>query len=79
MTLCSCGVVAGVVHRITHRYKLLQIIGLVIKLIGLGLFVSKTGVSSWAQLVIGQVLVGIGGSFRCANVQAWSLSTKEPS
>lgn len=64
MTLCSFGVVAGVIHRVTHRYKLSQIIGLSVKVVGMGLFVSKSGVHSWAQLVIAQVLVGIGGSLR---------------
>lgn len=64
MTLCSCGVVAGIVHRVTHRYKLLQIIGLCIKIVGMGLFVDRRGVHDYARLVIAQCFVGIGGSFR---------------
>lgn len=64
MTLCGGGVIAGVVHRITHRYKLFQILGLSLKIIGMGLFVSKDGVHDYARLVIAQCFVGLGGSFR---------------
>lgn len=64
MTLCGGGVIAGIVQRVTHRYKLLQIIGLAIKIVGMGLFVSKNGVHDYPRLVIAQCLVGLGGSFR---------------
>lgn len=51
------GVLIGFVHRYTHRYKLSQVIGLAVKIVGFGLFTSKTGVHSVAQLVIAMVLV----------------------
>jgi hypothetical protein len=38
--LCFFGIIAGLIQRWTHRYKLLQIIGLGIKIIGMGLLVS---------------------------------------
>ena len=40
LALCFFGIIAGLIQRWTHRYKLLQIIGLSIKIIGMGLLVS---------------------------------------
>lgn len=40
LALCFFGLMAGLIQRWTHRYKLLQIIGLGIKIIGMGLLVS---------------------------------------
>ena len=40
LALCSFGLIAGLIQRWTHRYKLLQVIGLGIKIIGMGLLVS---------------------------------------
>jgi hypothetical protein len=56
MALCSFGVVAGLLMRITHRYKFIQLIGLSIKIIGYGLLVDKRGVRSLARLTIAQLL-----------------------
>ncbi|GAA6031357.1 hypothetical protein JCM8097_005620 [Rhodosporidiobolus ruineniae] len=63
IALCFGGVIAGVITRITRRYKALQIIGLCIKIIAYGLLVDKNGVHDTARLVSSQVLTGIGGSF----------------
>ncbi|KAK7676180.1 hypothetical protein QCA50_020854 [Cerrena zonata] len=64
LSLCIFGVVAGAIQRITHRYKELQIAGLAIKLIGMGLFVKAKGFdATTALLVMGSLLVGMGGSF----------------
>lgn len=63
MTLCGAGLIWGILQRITHRYKFLQIFGLTLKLIGMGLFVSKSGVRSEAQLIMGQILIVSSGSY----------------
>ncbi|GAA5861628.1 hypothetical protein JCM8547_000687, partial [Rhodosporidiobolus lusitaniae] len=63
VALCFGGLLAGFIQRFTHRYKFLQIFGLIVKIVGYGLIVDKNGVHDTARLVISQVLVGIGGSF----------------
>ena len=64
LALCVFGVVAGIIQRWTHRYKLLQIIGLSIKLIGMGILLSgKRATISTAAMVMGLILVGCGGAF----------------
>lgn len=63
MALCIGGLVAGIVQRITHRYKMLQIGGLSVKIIGYGLLVKRSGPDSTARLVTAQILTGFGGSF----------------
>jgi MFS family permease len=65
LTLCVFGVVAGVIQRLTHRYKYLQICGLVIKIIGMGTMIDTNGFcrNNTQALVWQQLLVGIGGSF----------------
>ncbi|KAL7412358.1 major facilitator superfamily domain-containing protein [Mrakia frigida] len=63
ISLCLFGVIAGLIMRYTHRYKLLQIIGIIIKMIGYGLMVDKNGVRDTARLVISQILAGIGSAF----------------
>ncbi|KAK7033011.1 hypothetical protein R3P38DRAFT_3313100 [Favolaschia claudopus] len=62
--LCLFGFLAGVIQRITHRYKYLQLTGLCIRLIGQGLiFLSANGNKSDAVLVMSQILTSLGGSF----------------
>ncbi|KAF9262039.1 MFS general substrate transporter [Marasmius fiardii PR-910] len=66
MTLCLCifGVIAGLIFRWTHRYKALQIIGLCIKIIGVGILLSgKKATQSTAAFAMSQVLIGAGGAF----------------
>ncbi|KAG7087766.1 hypothetical protein E1B28_013707 [Marasmius oreades] len=66
MTICLCvfGVVAGLILRWTHRYKTLQIIGLCIKIIGIGILLDgKKATRSTAAFAMSQVLIGAGGAF----------------
>lgn len=57
------GLFAGLLFRLTHRYKYIQIIGLIIKLVGLGLLVKKDGPRGTARLVMSPLLIGAGGAF----------------
>ncbi|GAA5821539.1 hypothetical protein JCM3770_000861 [Rhodotorula araucariae] len=75
VALCFGGVVAGVIQRITHRYKFLQLIGLSLKIIGYGLLVNKNGVHDTARLVLSQVFTGIGGSFSVVGSQVGSQAS----
>ncbi|KAG8707245.1 hypothetical protein FRC08_000619, partial [Ceratobasidium sp. 394] len=64
ITLCVFGLVAGLVLRYTGRYKFLQISGLCIRIVGLGLMVAANGaIAPTVQLVWTQILIGIGGAF----------------
>ena len=66
LALCSFGVVAGALQRLTHRYKFLQVMGLCIKIIGYGLLISphgKTATTSTAVLAASSAVTGIGGAF----------------
>ncbi|KJX92951.1 siderophore iron transporter like protein [Zymoseptoria brevis] len=68
LTLCTMSPIGGLIHRATHRYKTLMVIGAIIKLVGyaIGLSSSKPGRStlSTAQLAVSQVMLGMG---------AWSV------
>lgn len=50
LTLCVFGVIAGIIQRITHRYKHLQSFGLCVKIIGMGLLVINKGLDQIKQL-----------------------------
>ncbi|VDB82796.1 unnamed protein product [Peniophora sp. CBMAI 1063] len=66
LSLCGFGVVAGALQRYTHRYKVIQVSGLCIKIIAYGLLISptsKTATTSTGLLVASQVLTGLGGAF----------------
>ncbi|KAL5633959.1 hypothetical protein ACGC1H_005971 [Rhizoctonia solani] len=64
ITLCVFGLVAGLILRYTGRYKFLQITGLCIRSLGLGLMVAANGaIAPTVQLVWTQILIGIGGAF----------------
>lgn len=64
LSLCVFGVVAGIYQRITRRYKNLQIFGLAIKCVGMGLLVRNKGaLANTVSLVWVQLLVGMGGAF----------------
>ncbi|GAA6003973.1 uncharacterized protein JCM10292_000631 [Rhodotorula paludigena] len=73
--LCAGGVVAGILMRITHRYKFIQLFGLVLKIIAYGLLVDKDGVHDTARLVLSQALTGIGGSFSVVGSQVGSQAS----
>lgn len=58
------GLIVGLLHRTTHRYKYLQIIGICIEIIAAGVWVSVKSSDSagTGKMVILQVLLGLGGS-----------------
>lgn len=73
ISLCFFGFVAGAICRITHRYKYLQILGLVIKLVGYCIDVRQGGeVANTATFVMCQILIGMGGSFTVIGTQTSS-------
>ncbi|KAL0580016.1 hypothetical protein V5O48_002019 [Marasmius crinis-equi] len=66
MTICLClfGAVAGLIFRWTHRYKFLQILGLCVKIIGVGILLNgKKATQSVGAFAMSQVLIGAGGAF----------------
>lgn len=62
LTLCFMSPVGGLIHRATHRYKTLMVIGASIKLVGYGIAIDGDTRStlSTARLAISQVLLGMG-------------------
>lgn len=57
------GLFVGLLHRFTHRYKYLQIIGICIEIICAGVWVSvRDGNSGTGKLVVLQIFLGLGGS-----------------
>ncbi|KIK69351.1 hypothetical protein GYMLUDRAFT_80634 [Collybiopsis luxurians FD-317 M1] len=64
LALCVFGIIAGLIFRWTHRYKFLQIIGLMIKILGIGILLAGTqAASTTGALVMSQILIGAGGAF----------------
>ncbi|KAG5641857.1 hypothetical protein DXG03_004097 [Asterophora parasitica] len=60
--LCLFAAVGGLIQRVTHRYKALQLTGLAIRLIGEGInFLAVNGNHSDAVLVTSRVLISMGG------------------
>lgn len=58
------GISAGILHRVTHRYKYVQILGICIELVGAGLWIMIKGRgTNVAVLIIAELLSGIGGGF----------------
>lgn len=55
--LCTFGVVAGILFRLTRSYKWTQVFGLCVRTLGLGLTVNAA--SSDAKLVMTQILVSV--------------------
>ena len=63
LALCIAGPFVGLLQRWTHRYKAIQITGLMIKIIGMGITLNgKMATDSTAAMVIGLILIGFGGS-----------------
>ncbi|PKK48881.1 hypothetical protein CI102_5448 [Trichoderma harzianum] len=63
LALCITGPFVGLAQRWTHRYKSIQIVGLVIKIIGIGIMLDgRLAAISTGALVMSSILVGIGGS-----------------
>ncbi|KAF2760072.1 putative siderophore-dependent iron transporter [Pseudovirgaria hyperparasitica] len=63
LTLYFTSPLGGLIHRITHRYKTLMLIGAVLRLIGNGIVLTGNGraTQSLAALAVSQVLVGFRG------------------
>ncbi|CAK7210055.1 hypothetical protein SBRCBS47491_000641 [Sporothrix bragantina] len=65
------GIVAGLITARTARYKWLTTAGACIRMLGLGLmFRYRVGGSSIVQVVIPQIIMGVGGGFMTANLFA---------
>ncbi|KAH3663975.1 hypothetical protein OGAPHI_004689 [Ogataea philodendri] len=65
MGLCAFGVIWGLFFRWTHRYKVFQVTGTIMRLIALGLMVKSTQMENGPSLgiiVAGYVIVSIGDS-----------------
>jgi hypothetical protein len=62
LTLCFMNPVGGLIHRATHRYKTLMVIGAVIKLVGYGISINgdTTSTMSTVRLAGSQVLLDMG-------------------
>ncbi|GAA5833832.1 hypothetical protein JCM11251_005980 [Rhodosporidiobolus azoricus] len=73
--LCFGGVIAGLLQTWTRRYKLVQILGICVKIIGYGLLVDKSGVHDTARLVMSQVFTGLGGAMSVVGSQVSSQAS----
>ncbi|RDB27339.1 Siderophore iron transporter 3 [Hypsizygus marmoreus] len=70
VALCVFGIVAGFAMRYLRRYKHVLIIGLAIRLVGVGLMIHSRGANgSDAEIVWTQLLQGIGGGFAAVTSQ----------
>ncbi|KFG87980.1 putative siderophore iron transporter [Metarhizium anisopliae] len=76
LALCVFSPLAGALQRWTHRYKTICIIGLCIKVIGMGIMLNghKATVSTGA-LVMTQVLIGGGGSLAVVGTRVASQAS----
>ncbi|GAA5884130.1 hypothetical protein JCM6882_002152 [Rhodosporidiobolus microsporus] len=63
MGLCGVAIIAGFLFMATNRFKMWQIFGLGIRIIGYGLLVNKNGVHNYGQLVVSQLFAGAGSAF----------------
>lgn len=64
MALCVIGVVAGICLRYTHRYKIFQIFGVILSILGSGIMIDgKNARTNTLSLVWSQILDGAGGGF----------------
>ncbi|OQD90481.1 hypothetical protein PENANT_c001G08146 [Penicillium antarcticum] len=63
LALCIAAPIVGLLQRCTHRYKAIQIAGLLIKIIGMSIMLDgKRATSSTAAMVLSMMLIGFGGS-----------------
>ncbi|KAH7120865.1 major facilitator superfamily domain-containing protein [Dendryphion nanum] len=62
LVLCFLGPVGGLVHRATHRYKSLMVLGTVLKLVGNGILITQgtRSTQNTVALAFSQVLLGCG-------------------
>ncbi|KAJ5767538.1 MFS general substrate transporter [Penicillium manginii] len=63
LALCIAGPLVGLLQRWTHRYKAIQIVGLCIKIIGMGIMLQgDMATDNTAAMVLSMILIGFGGS-----------------
>ncbi|RFU82124.1 putative transporter [Trichoderma arundinaceum] len=63
LALCIAGPLVGLAQRWTHRYKIIQIMGLCIKIIGMGIMLDgRVATINTGALVMSSILIGFGGS-----------------
>lgn len=76
MGLCFFGLVVGIIQRITHRCKYLQVFGLSLQVVSMGITVWARGKNaSTAALVWEQLLIGIGGACSVVGSQVASQAS----
>lgn len=76
LALCIFGVVAGLIQRWTHRYKALQLFGLCLKIIGMGILLDgRRATNNTAAMVISMVMIGAGGAFSVVGSRVASQAT----
>uniref|UniRef100_A0A0B7K121 Major facilitator superfamily (MFS) profile domain-containing protein n=1 Tax=Bionectria ochroleuca TaxID=29856 RepID=A0A0B7K121_BIOOC len=63
LALCIFGIIAGLLQRWTHRYKAIQLVGLCLKIIGMGIMLDgRRATISDAAMIISLILIGAGGA-----------------
>lgn len=63
LALCFFGPIAGLLQRWTHRYKTIQLVGLCLKIIGMGILLDgHRATDNTAAMSIAMVLIGAGGA-----------------
>ncbi|PYI20418.1 MFS general substrate transporter [Aspergillus violaceofuscus CBS 115571] len=63
LALCIAGPLTGLLQRWTHRYKTIQITGLCIKILGMGLLLDgHRATANTAAMILSMILIGFGGS-----------------
>ncbi|RAL12972.1 MFS general substrate transporter [Aspergillus homomorphus CBS 101889] len=65
LALCIAGPLTGLLQRWTHRYKTIQITGLCIKIIGMGLLLNgptHRATANTPAMILSMILIGFGGS-----------------
>lgn len=62
LVLCIFGALGGIIHRISHRYKTLMVLGAVLRLIGNAILMTTDvrSTQDTATLVVSQLLLGCG-------------------
>ncbi|KAH6695517.1 major facilitator superfamily domain-containing protein [Plectosphaerella plurivora] len=63
LALCVFGLFTGLLQRWTHRYKVIQIVGLCIKVLGMGILLDgRRAAISDGAIIASMILIGMGGA-----------------
>lgn len=63
LALCIFGIMTGLLQRWTHRYKVIQIVGLCLKVVGMGVLLDgRRAAINTGAIVMSMVLIGAGGA-----------------